>query len=194
MSLIFKRDMLPDAIAFYESEGLTLKGPGKWKTTECRFHGGSDSMRVNSVTGSFKCFNCNEHGGDVLAYFMRWHGAEFMEAAEALGATVDDGRTVQPRRKTTLSASAALALVRLGTEELSYAIHGSDGVPSEDRQHLICANYAISEAGSIREIIEEAKFIVNLARETASSRNARDKAWMLGEALAISKAITEVCA
>lgn len=41
------RDRLPDPRAFFDREGLALKGSGKWRTTRCDFHDGSDSMRVN---------------------------------------------------------------------------------------------------------------------------------------------------
>ncbi len=38
----FDRDRLPDPITYYESQGLTFKErSGKWRTTECRFHGGN---------------------------------------------------------------------------------------------------------------------------------------------------------
>ncbi len=112
MTARYDRSLLPDPVSFYESAGLVLKGPGKWKTTSCQWHGGSDSMRINSDNGAFKCMACEQHGGDVLDYFMLWHGAEFMEAAEALGATYEDHKPSKPKRKTTLSAGAALALIQ----------------------------------------------------------------------------------
>ncbi|WIT11418.1 CHC2 zinc finger domain-containing protein [Paucibacter sediminis] len=108
----YERDMLPNPVAFFEGEGLTLKGPGRWKTTRCVFHGGSDSMRINTDSGAWVCMACDQKGGDVLAYVMQWHGLEFIEAAEALGATVGDGKPAQPARKTTLSPAAALKLVQ----------------------------------------------------------------------------------
>ena len=46
-------------------------------------------MRVNTESGAWKCMNCGEAGGDILAYVMKLHGWEFMEAAERLGAAVD---------------------------------------------------------------------------------------------------------
>ena len=49
----FDRRNLPDAVGYYESEGLKLTGRGKWRTTECKFHGGSDSMRINTDSGAF---------------------------------------------------------------------------------------------------------------------------------------------
>ena len=44
--MTFDRRNLPDAVSYYESEGLKLTSRGKWRTTECKFHGGSDSMRI----------------------------------------------------------------------------------------------------------------------------------------------------
>jgi DNA primase len=108
----FVRDMLPDPVRFYEAEGLQLKGPGQWKTTRCPFHGGSDSMRVNSESGAFKCMACEVHGGDVLSFYMQRQSIDFLDAAEALGATVSDGAVPSPFRKATLSAPAALALLQ----------------------------------------------------------------------------------
>ena len=51
----FIKDRLPDPVPYYESEGLVLKGRGKWRPTECRFHGSRDSMRINTETGGFVC-------------------------------------------------------------------------------------------------------------------------------------------
>ena len=70
---MFDRSQLPDPANYFKSEGLRLKGArhANWKTTECRFHGGSDSMRVNVATGAFRCMNCQASGGDVLAYHMQ---------------------------------------------------------------------------------------------------------------------------
>ena len=90
----FIRDKLPDPVTYFENQGLKLKGPSssKWKTTSCVFHGGHDSMRVNVQTGAFKCMNCQEKGGDVLAYQMLSTGTEFIDAAKALNAWTDDGK------------------------------------------------------------------------------------------------------
>ncbi|MDN3920402.1 CHC2 zinc finger domain-containing protein [Roseateles violae] len=108
----FDRSVLPDPADFYGNEGLALIGPGLWKTTRCVFHGGSDSMRISMENGAYRCMACGQSGGDVLNYYMEVHGAEFMEAAEALAATLDDGKPQQPRRKTTLTATAALAQIQ----------------------------------------------------------------------------------
>ena len=107
----FDRRNLPDAVSYYESEGLKLTGRGKWRTTECKFHGGSDSMRINLATGAWVCMSCGARGGDVLAYHMAQHGLEFVEAAKALGAWVDDGRPATKHKPTPLSPRQALEVL-----------------------------------------------------------------------------------
>ncbi len=118
-----ERDRLPDPVSYLEAEGLRLTGPrnAKWRTTECRFHGGSDSMRVNTKTGAWVCMaGCGARGGDVLAYHIASHGLDFVEAAKALGAWVDGGKPSAPRRATTLSPRAALEV--LGFEATIVAV------------------------------------------------------------------------
>jgi CHC2 zinc finger len=108
----FVRERLPDPIGYFESQGLTLKGPGKWKTARCEFHDGSDSMRVNTESGGWVCMACGERGGDVLAYAMRAHGLEFVEAARMLGAFIDGQKPQGGTWKTTtLTARDAMEVV-----------------------------------------------------------------------------------
>ena len=107
----FDRTRLPDAASYYEAQDLRLTGRGKWRTTECKFHGGSDSMRINTATGAWVCMACDAKGGDVLAYEMQAHGLEFMEAAKALGAWIDDGKPVQQHKPSPLSPRQALQVL-----------------------------------------------------------------------------------
>lgn len=111
--MTFDRNLLPDPVGYFEAQGLKLAGPSraKWKTTECRFHGGSDSMRINTSTGAWVCMSCGEKGGDVLAYEIASTGAEFVAAAKAIGAWVEDGRPHQPQKPTTLPPRAALEII-----------------------------------------------------------------------------------
>lgn len=104
----FNRDALPEPVGYFEGVGLTLRGPAKWKTTRCEFHGGSDSMRVNTTSGAWVCMACGAKGGDVLSYEMRLTGAEFVEAAKALGAWIEDGREPASTKPTSLPPRAAL--------------------------------------------------------------------------------------
>ena len=109
--MAFDRNLLPDPTAYFEEQGLKLTGPrrAKWKTTACNFHGGSDSMRVNTSTGAWVCMSCGEKGGDVLAYEIAVGGADFVDAAKAIGAWVDDGKPYTPPKPTPLSPRAALS-------------------------------------------------------------------------------------
>lgn len=117
----FQREHLPDAMSYYTSEGHVLVGTGKWRTTDCKFHGGSDSMRVHMASGAFVCMGeCGVKGGDVLAYHMAAHGLSFIDAAKALGAWHEDGRPHKSHRPKPLSASDALQV--LGFESSIVAI------------------------------------------------------------------------
>lgn len=124
--MTFDRNLLPDPVGYFEAQGLRLAGPGraKWKTAACQFHGGSDSMRVNTQSGGWCCMACGESGGDVLAYHLKLHGMEFVEAAKQLGAWVEDGRPQRPQRPTTLPPRAALEVI--GFEATLVAVAASN--------------------------------------------------------------------
>ena len=141
--MTFDRRNLPDPVAFYEERGLVLTGRGKWRTTSCAFHGGSDSMRINIDSGAFCCMaGCGARGGDVLAYHMADAGQEFLEAAKALGCWVEDGRPAAHHRPTPLPQRAALEL--LGGECMLVAVaagnlaHGV-ALTDDDRRRLLQA-------------------------------------------------------
>jgi hypothetical protein len=147
----FERNRLPDPTTYFENAGLALKGPSsaKWKTTRCEFHDGSDSMRVHTQTGAWVCMACDAKGGDVLAYEMQSTGAEFVPAAKALGAWVDDGRAPTQTKPTALSPRAALEVltfealvVAMAAGNVSKGIALSD----DDRQRVMVA------AGRIQHI------------------------------------------
>lgn len=83
----FSRDHLPDALGYFESEGLRLVGRGTWRSTLCMFHDDHNpSLRVNTETGAFRCMSCGAHGGDVLDFHRLRYGLGFMDAAKALNA------------------------------------------------------------------------------------------------------------
>jgi phage/plasmid primase-like uncharacterized protein len=89
------RDRLPDWLTFADRFGVELDGRGKWRTTGCVFHGGSDSLRVNTETGGWICMACGVKGGDVLAYVMKAHNVSLARAAWMLGAWSDDDEPPQ---------------------------------------------------------------------------------------------------
>ena len=109
----FNRENLPSAEVYFESIGKKLLGPraAKWKTTGCDFHGGSDSMRVNTASGGWACMSCGESGGNVLDYEMKRTGGEFVATAKALGAWDDDGKPVQKYLPKPLPAWQALSVL-----------------------------------------------------------------------------------
>lgn len=142
----FCRELLPEPIAYFsESEGLSIVGSSsaKWVTAECKFHGGSDSLRINRAAGAWVCMACHEKGGDVLAYHMQRHGLEFVAAAKELGAWVEDGRQNRPSSsKKPKSLSPRLALEVLGFETTVVAVAAGNlaegrGLKEADFKRLI---------------------------------------------------------
>ena len=109
----FEQNLKPDPEGYFEAQGLKLTGPrnAKWKTAACQFHGGSDSMRINTQSGGWCCMSCGEKGGDVLAYHMKLHGLEFIDAAKQLGAWIEDGKPAREHKPTALSPRAALEVL-----------------------------------------------------------------------------------
>lgn len=153
--MTFDRRNLPDPTAFYEERGLKLTGRGKWRTTACAFHGGSDSMRVNTDSGAFACMaGCGARGGDVLAYHMAETGQEFVEAAKALGCWIDDGRPAAQHKPTALSPRQALEL--LASEALLVAVAAGN----------VAHGVALSDADR-RRVLQSAGRIENVMRAFA---------------------------
>lgn len=143
----FIKDRLPDPVTYFEAEGLKLDGRGKWRTTKCDFHGGSDSMRINITTGGWVCMSCGEKGGDVLGYHMAAHDLDFITAAQALGAWHDDGKPSAQHRPKPLPAGDALRV--LAFESMLTAIaagniaHGVQ-LTDIDRARLLVASKRIT--------------------------------------------------
>ena len=146
----FDRNLLPEAPTYFENQGLQLKGPtgAKWKTTTCNFHGGSDSMRVQPATGAWVCMSCGEKGGDVLAYEMAATGADFIDAAKALGAWLDDGRPPVRHKPFPLSARQALSVVDLEATVVAVAacnVANGTLLGSQDLARVLVAARRISQ-------------------------------------------------
>lgn len=151
--MTFDRTLLPDPTTYFENQGLTLKGPrsAKWKTTSCTFHGGSDSMRINTASGAWVCMACGVKGGDVLAYHMQASHLDFVEAAKALGAWADNGQPTKAYKPTPLPARAALEVLQ--QEALLAAVAAANlargvSLSDADRTRLLQA------AGRINRIVE----------------------------------------
>ncbi len=151
--MTFDRNLLPEPTTYFENQGLKLSGPrsAKWKTTECRFHGGSDSMRINTSSGAWVCMSCGEKGGDVLAYEIASTGAGFVDACKALGAWADDGKPHAPQKPAPLSPRAALSVLAfeatLAAVAAGNVAHGVK-LSDVDRFRLMAA------AGRINRLVE----------------------------------------
>lgn len=148
----FDRAQLPEPQAYFEGEGLKLSSRGKWRTSACSFHGGSDSMRINMATGAWVCMSCGAKGGDVLSYHMQAHGQEFIEAAKALGAWVDDGKPETRQKPAPLPPRAALEV--LSFEAMLAAVaagnlaHGV-ALTAKDRARLLIAANRINKLAEV---------------------------------------------
>lgn len=149
----FNRDNLPDPLTYYEGQGVQFKERrGKWRTTGCPFHGGSDSLRVNTDTGAFICMaGCGARGGDVLAYHMALHGVDFISAARELGAWTDDGKPAPARPKPFPAREALVLLTREANLIAVAAGNVATGVvlTDEDRQRLLLASSRILKIAEV---------------------------------------------
>ena len=147
----FIRDRLPDALDYFAREGLELSARGKWRTARCVFHDGSDSMRINAQTGAFVCMaGCGARGGDVLAYRMAAHGEDFITAAKALGAWVDDGKPT-PTRPTPIPPRDAIQLIARECNLIAVAagnIANGVSLTENDLERVLMA------AGRINTVVE----------------------------------------
>lgn len=131
----FDRQALPEPEFYFENTGLILQGRGTWRTTTCNFHGGRTTMRVNIKSGAWVCMSCGQKGGDVLAYEMKVTGADFVDAARALGALIDDDRTsapATPKPFSTLEALSVLAVeANLAAIAASNVAYGAQLTPDD---------------------------------------------------------------
>ena len=148
----FDRTRLPEPVSYYEGLGLAFKERrGKWRTTACNFHGGTDSLRINTDSGAFVCMaGCGARGGDVLAYHMAHAGLDFTAASKELGAWIEDGKTA-PSRPTPLPARDALAV--LAVEANLVAVAAANVAHGVALSQLDLSR-VLQAAGRIQKIVE----------------------------------------
>lgn len=155
--MTFLRNNLPDPATYFESQGLTLEGGGKWRTTRCEFHGGRDSMRVNLENGAWVCMaGCGAKGGDVLAYQMQINDQPFILAAKVLGAWQDDPFDESQPRNKPLPFSARDALSILSREATLVAVAVGNAANGVDLtgEDLSCVCQAVGRIRLIAETFE----------------------------------------
>lgn len=150
--MTYHRDRLPEPIGYFEGQGLKLTKRGMWRTTECRFHDGRTTMRTNTVTGAWVCMSCGAKGGDVLAYEMAANGTDFVTAAKALGAWIDDGKPVTRRKPAPLPPRAALEVLSFEATLAAVAagnIANGIALTDTDRKRLLTAASRINRLAEV---------------------------------------------
>ena len=142
---MFHRDRLPAPLDYFEAEGFTLTGRGKWRSTACPFHGSGSSLRVNVESGAFICMaGCGARGGDLVSFHQAHHGVGFVRAAKDLGAWRRHPRDpAKPRRRPT-PFSPRDALEVFGDELLlvvvaALNVHQGVALTDADRARLLVA-------------------------------------------------------
>ena len=148
----FNRAALPDWPTYAGTIGLTLVGKGQWRTTKCELHGGSDSLRVKVQSGGWICMNCQAHGGDTLSHYMQRTGADFKEAALALGAWDKTKVKHTERAPRTLGAHDAMEVIVAHLLTVVLVISNArQGVTPSDADWLSF----LSSVGSIEALVME---------------------------------------
>ena len=140
----FQRNLLPDPLEYFESQSLKITGSrnSKWFTTECRLHGGSDSMRVHRSSGGWVCMSCGAKGGDLISYEMQISGDEFIDVAKRLGVWVEDGRSNEAYKASVFPPRLALQVLDIESNLIYVAACNlANGLPlsASDRERLLDA-------------------------------------------------------
>lgn len=79
----FSRDRLPNPCDYYAQQfpNLNIINQRMWTSVRCCFHeDNSPSLRINLISGAFRCFACGTKGGDVLAFHQQRHNLTFKQA------------------------------------------------------------------------------------------------------------------
>jgi hypothetical protein len=146
----FNREALPDAVAYFEAQGLPLSGRGVWRDAHCPFHDG-DALRVNSKNGFWCCMNCHARG-DIIGFHMAVHCLGFVEAAKDLNAWQDDGTPGRSYRPTPLPAREALQVLALESNLTAVAacnLRRGVTLTDADRARLITAAARIAHIAEL---------------------------------------------
>lgn len=80
---LVKRSLEPLDFYRHELHNAQLKKHGWNDGGLCPFHADNvpGSFRINTDTGAFKCFACDDaKGGDIIAFTMALYGLQFIEA------------------------------------------------------------------------------------------------------------------
>jgi hypothetical protein len=84
----FDRDLLPSAEDYFcDLFGSLRFNESGWAMVSCLVHGPekTPSLSINK-NGGWRCFSCDEKGGDIVSFEMFRSRCDFKQAAKALGA------------------------------------------------------------------------------------------------------------
>jgi hypothetical protein len=146
----FIRENLPDPASYFENRGQVVHHTrGKHFRTNCAIHGsGGETLSVLREEGGFYCFSCQSKGGDIISYEMQAEGSDFVTAAKALGAWVDDGRAPVQHKPSPLTPRQALSVLAFETSVAAVAAgNAANGVvlSSADLARLLTAARRINQ-------------------------------------------------
>lgn len=85
----FDRDALPFAEDYFRDLfGASLRFSGSsWAMVDCPVHGPEKTPSLSIHRGGgWKCFSCDQKGGDIVSFEMFRSGCDFKQAVKALGA------------------------------------------------------------------------------------------------------------
>jgi DNA primase len=85
----FNRDALPPVVDVLALLNLTHTKPNGagYVQVRCPIHGERNpSLSIHLERGNWRCFSCDERGGDALELYRRVRGISFVQAARELGA------------------------------------------------------------------------------------------------------------
>lgn len=86
----FNRNLLPDPLEYYKTQGIKLIGYSLWRASICPFHEDrKPSLSINIQNGGYFCHGCGAKGGDVLDFHRRKHNLSFLDAAKDLNALME---------------------------------------------------------------------------------------------------------
>ena len=140
------RDRIPMPLEYCEAHGLELIGNGAWRSAECEMHGGKETLRIGTKTGSWVCMSCGVKGGDMLGLHMARFDMPFLKAARELGCLDESKVTQRPDTKPrSMPASEALNSLRGAAYVLALVASAMARGPIDDadRQALLKATRQI---------------------------------------------------
>lgn len=84
-------NQLPLPETYYQQEfpGLKPTNNKNWVSVHCCFHEDRQpSLRLNLRNGSFRCFGCGAHGGNVIAFHCQRYHLTLAQTLIALGKSI----------------------------------------------------------------------------------------------------------